>query len=159
MLRIEDLKVSNMSRSASGTRIAPGKSVKAKSGLNRAILDQGWGEFRRQLGYKLDWTGGELITVPAQYTSQQCSSCGHIAQENRWNQAHFCCVSCEHSQNADTNAAKNIVAEGHSVMALVRHSCGGDVRPDAHEEGASQAAPVKQEPAGRPPAEAIQAIA
>ena len=137
-----------MSRSAAGTRTAPGKNVNAKSGLNRAILDQGWGEFRRQLGYKLDWAGGELITVPARYTSQQCSNCGHIAKENRQTQAQFRCVSCSHTQNADTNAANNIVAAGHAVLA-----CGGDVRPDAH-ANAHQAAPVKQEPA-----EAIQATA
>ena len=125
---IEDLKVSNMSRSASGTRQAPGKNVKAKSGLNRAILDQGWGEFRRQLSYKLKWAGGDLIVVPAQYTSQQCSGCGHTAQENRKIQKSFCCVSCGHAENADINAAKNIVAAGHAVMA-----CGGDVRPELRE--------------------------
>ncbi|ASJ76275.1 RNA-guided endonuclease InsQ/TnpB family protein [Granulosicoccus antarcticus] len=155
---IEGLKVSNMSRSASGTRQAPGKNVKAKSGLNRAILDQGWGEFRRQLGYKLKWAGGDLIVVPAQYTSQQCSGCGHIAQENRKIQESFCCVSCGHAENADVNAAKNIVAAGHAVMALVRHSGGGDVRPELHEH-AVKAAPVKQEPTGRPSVEAIQACA
>ncbi|ASJ73409.1 RNA-guided endonuclease InsQ/TnpB family protein [Granulosicoccus antarcticus] len=145
---IEDLKVANMSRSASGSQALPGKNVKAKSGLNRAILDQGWGEFRRQLGYKLGWAGGELIVVPAQYTSQQCSCCGHIAKENRQSQAGFCCQSCGYSDNADTNAAKNIEAAGHAVLA-----CGGDVRPELREH-VIQAAPVKQEPA-----EAIWAIA
>ena len=155
---IEDLKVSNMSRSASGTREAPGKNVNAKSGLNRAILDQGWREFRRQLDYKLKWAGGDLIVVSAQYTSQQCSGCGYIAQENRKIQESFCCVSCGHAENADVNAAKNIVTAGHAVMALVRHSGGGDVRPELR-ECASKAAPVKQEPAGRPSAEVIQAFA
>ena len=66
---VEDLKLSNLSVSASGTCESPGKNVKAKSGLNRAILDQGWSEFRRLLGYKLDWAGGELVVVPAHYTS------------------------------------------------------------------------------------------
>ena len=140
-----------MSRSASGTQEAPGKNVKAKSGLNRAILDQGWGEFRRQLGYKLNWAGGNLIVVPAQYTSQQCSGCGHIAQENRKSQENFCCVSCGHAENADINAAKNILAAGYAVMAVVRHSGGGDVRPELRER-AIKAAPVKQEPSGRPSA-------
>lgn len=54
---IEDLKVRNMSRSASGTKESPGTNVAAKSGLNKAILDQGWGEFERQLAYKLSWSG------------------------------------------------------------------------------------------------------
>jgi len=145
---VEDLKVANMSRSAAGSQQKPGKNVRAKSGLNRSILDQGWGEFRRQLGYKLEWTGGQLVSVPAHYTSQQCSECGHIAQENRQDQAHFCCMSCGHAQNADTNAARNIEAAGHAVMA-----CGGDVRPELRTI-AVQATPAKQEPA-----EAIQAFA
>lgn len=138
---IEDLKVRNLSRSSSGTRQAPGKSVKAKSGLNRAILDQGWSEFRRQLGYKLNWAGGQLIAVPAHYTSQQCSSSGYIARENRQSQAEFRCVSCGHTQNADINAAKNVLAAGYAVMA-----CGGEVRLGL-QENATQAAPVKQETA------------
>jgi transposase len=41
-----------------------GKHVRAKSGLNKSILDQGWSEFRRQLQYKLDWNGGILVAVP-----------------------------------------------------------------------------------------------
>ena len=64
MVCIEDLQVGNMSRSAAGTVAAPGKNVRAKSGLNRAILDQGWFEFRRQLDYKLAWNGGWLVAVP-----------------------------------------------------------------------------------------------
>lgn len=55
MIVVEDLKVTNMSKSASGNIKAPGRSVKAKSGLNKSILDQGWGEFRRQLEYKQAW--------------------------------------------------------------------------------------------------------
>jgi len=62
---IEDLQVRNMSKSAASTSEAPGRNVKAKSGLNKAILDQGWLEFRRQLQYKLDWSGGMLIAVPS----------------------------------------------------------------------------------------------
>ena len=53
MIVVEDLKVTNMSKSASGNIKAPGRSVKAKSGLNKSILNQGWGEFRRQLEYKV----------------------------------------------------------------------------------------------------------
>jgi putative transposase len=67
---IEDLQVRNMSRSGAGTPEAPGKRVRAKAGLNRAILDQGWAEFRRQLEYKLAWTGGSLVVVPPHHTSQ-----------------------------------------------------------------------------------------
>lgn len=63
---IEDLQVRNMVRSAVGTPEAPGQRVRAKSGLNKRILDQGWYEFRRQLQYKLAWNGGWLLAVPPQ---------------------------------------------------------------------------------------------
>ncbi len=106
-----------MSRSASGTREASEKSVNAKSGLNRAIRDQGWGEFRRRLSDKLNWAGGDLIVVPAQYTSQQSSCYDHIAQVSRKTQKSFCCMTCGHAENADINAAKNILTAGHAVRA------------------------------------------
>ncbi|MCJ8316189.1 transposase [Idiomarina sp.] len=69
MIAIEDLRVSNLSKSAKGDTEEHGKSVKAKSGLNKSILDQGWHEFRRQLEYKQLWNGGLVVAVPAQYTS------------------------------------------------------------------------------------------
>jgi IS605 OrfB family transposase len=74
---IEDLQVRNMSKSAAGTIEKPGKNDRVKSGLNKSILDQGWFEFRRQLGYKLQWNGGMLIAVPPQDTSRTCPCCGH----------------------------------------------------------------------------------
>ncbi|EFW8714760.1 transposase [Shigella flexneri] len=64
MIVIEDLKVSNMSKSAAGTVSQPGRNVRAKSGLNRSILDQGWYEMRRQLEYKQLWRGGQALAVP-----------------------------------------------------------------------------------------------
>ncbi|WP_460786286.1 RNA-guided endonuclease InsQ/TnpB family protein, partial [Melaminivora jejuensis] len=63
MVCIEDLQVRSMSKSAKGSAEQPGNNVRAKSGLNKSILDQGWYEFRRQLEYKLAWTGGMLIAV------------------------------------------------------------------------------------------------
>jgi putative transposase len=67
-----------MSRSAKGSAAQPGRNIRQRSGLNRSILDQGWGEFRCQLDYKSAWTGGWLVAVPAQNTSCQCPVCGHI---------------------------------------------------------------------------------
>ncbi|WP_419582493.1 RNA-guided endonuclease InsQ/TnpB family protein, partial [Thiolapillus sp.] len=87
MVFVEDLQVRNMSRSAAGTADDPGRNVRAKAGLNKSILDQGWGEFVRQLDYKLDWRGGMLIKVPPHYTSQTCSVCGHVSPANRPTQA------------------------------------------------------------------------
>ncbi len=117
MIVIENLKVSNMSKSAKGTVEKYGKNVKAKSGLNKSILDQGWHEFRRQLEYKQEWLGGEVVAVNPVYTSQTCSACGHTEKANRKTQAKFECVACGHSENADIQAAKNILALGHSVLA------------------------------------------
>ena len=103
---VEDLKIQNMVRSAKGTAENPGVNVRAKSGLNRSILDAGWGIFVEMLRYKLAWSGGQLVEVPAAYSSQTCSKCGHVDADNRRSQAVFLCTSCEHSEHADINAAK-----------------------------------------------------
>jgi len=79
---IEDLPVRNMSKSSKGNSEQPGKKVKQTSGLNRSILDQGWGEFRRTLAYNVSWNGGMLLAVPPHNTSRTCPCCGHIAKEN-----------------------------------------------------------------------------
>jgi len=114
---MEDLKVSNMSASAKGTIAVPGRNVRAKSGLNKSILDQGWYEFRRQLSYKQEWNGGSVILINPVNTSRTCSRCRHVAPENRQTQAIFACVKCRHLENADVNAAKNILAAGLVVIA------------------------------------------
>lgn len=115
---VEDLEVSNMTRSSKGTTENPGKNVKAKSGLNRSILDQGWGMFREMLAYKLAWRGGKLVAVPPAYTSQQCPDCGHTARENRPSQSVFCCAECSCSANADYVGAINVLRAGQAL-------CGG----------------------------------
>ena len=117
MIVIEDLKVSNMSKSAAGTVSLPGRNVRAKSGLNRSILDQGWYEIRRQLAYKQLWRGGQVLAVPPAYTSQRCVCCGHTAKENRLSQSKFRCQVCGYTANADVNGARNILAAGHAVLA------------------------------------------
>ena len=100
----EDLRVKNMTASARGTIENPGKNVKQKAELNRAMLDTAMGEIRRNLEYKC----GRLVEVNPAYTSQTCSHCGHAEKENRKSQARFQCVSCGFASNADTNAAINI---------------------------------------------------
>jgi putative transposase len=117
MVCIEDLQVRNMSRSAAGTTGNPGKNVRAKSGLNKAILDQGWFEFRRQLDYKLAWNGGYLVAVPPQNTSRTCPCCGHVSADNRQTQARFACVECGLTENADVVGAINILRAGHARFA------------------------------------------
>jgi putative transposase len=112
LLCVEDLRISNMSRSASGTLEDPGKNVAAKSGLNKAILDQGWGEFGRQLDYKSAWKGGWYLAVPPANTSRECPVCGHTCTDNRKSQSVFLCVACGHTENADLVASKNIRGRG-----------------------------------------------
>ncbi len=117
LARLQRQKVSNMSKSAAGTLSQPGRNVRAKSGLNRSILDQGWYEMRRQLEYKQLWSGGQLLAVPPAYTSQRCACCGHTAKENRLSQSQFRCQVCGYTANADVNGARNILAAGHAVLA------------------------------------------
>ncbi|PPC84681.1 MAG: hypothetical protein CTY38_01135 [Methylotenera sp.] len=138
---VEDLKVANMSKSASGTMDAPGRSVRAKSGLNKAILDQGWFEFRRQLEYKLAWQGGQLVAVPPHYTSQTCPRCGHVARDNRKTQSVFACVDCGYTNNADVVGAMNIKAAGHAVLAY------GELAQSGHSMKYEPAEVATQEPA------------
>jgi putative transposase len=114
MVVVEKLRVRDMSKSAKGTVECPGSNVRQKAGLNRAILQQGWGELVRQLRYKLEWRGGELIEVDPAYTSQRCHACGHTEAANRRGKR-FCCRKCGHTGDADINAAKNILAAGHAV--------------------------------------------
>ena len=114
---IEDLQVRNMSRSSKGNSEEHGKMVQQKSGLNRAILDQGWGEFRRQLGYKMTWQGGILLTVPAHNTSRTCPCCSHVSKDNRKTQAKFECVECGYENHADLVGAINILERGHRLLA------------------------------------------
>ncbi|MDE3207575.1 MAG: transposase, partial [Pseudomonadota bacterium] len=81
------------------------------------ILDQGWFEFRRQLGYKPDWNGGQLIAVPPRNTSRTYPCCGHVAKENRRSQSRFECVECVFEENADWVGAINVLRAGHARLA------------------------------------------
>ncbi len=114
-----------MSHSATGSIANPGRNIRAKAGLNLSILDQGWFEFRRQLEYKQLWRGGQVVPVLARNTSRKCTVCSHIEEENRKTQAVFECQGCGHKANADINAAQNILAAGHAVLA-----CGEWVQQD-----------------------------
>ncbi|MEK7990855.1 MAG: transposase [Thiotrichaceae bacterium] len=117
MIIVEDLKIRNMSKSAKGDITKSGRNVKAKSGLNKSILDQGWGMFVQMLTYKQQWSGGNVIKVDPKYTSQTCPCCGHRSKDNRLTQANFECVECGYNQNADLVGALNVLARGHRVLA------------------------------------------
>lgn len=114
---IEALKVQNMTRSAAGTVESPGRNVRQKAGLNRSILDQGWGQFRTLLAYKLEERGCRLIEVNPAYTSQTCSACGVIDADSRRDQR-FACRACGHEAHADTNASLNILRRGTAYLPV-----------------------------------------
>jgi putative transposase len=112
LIVIEDLKVKNMTKSASGTIDNPGINVAQKRGLNRVISEQSWGEMARQLEYKSKWNNGQLISVSAAYTSRTCSACNYQSKKSRKNQSVFSCINCGHTENADINAGKVVKLRG-----------------------------------------------
>ena len=114
VIRVEDLDVRAITRSARGTVEQPGVRVAQKRGLNRAISRSGWGQLVRRLQHK---GFGRVEQIPPAFTSQRCSACGHVAPENRKSQAVFECQACTAGRcNADVNAARNIAA-GRAVTA------------------------------------------
>jgi putative transposase len=124
---IEDLSVANMVRNHS---------------LARAISDAAWSDLRGMLEYKCDWYGRELVVIDRWYpSSKTCSACGHIAAKMPLSVREWDCQNCGTRHDRDINAAKNIRAEGLSVLA-----CGGGVRPDRRKP--ARQSPVKQETPG-----------
>ena len=121
---LEDLQLKNMTASAKGTVAQPGTNVAQKAGLNRSVLDAGMGEFGRMVGYKATRFGGIVVKVPAAYSSQECSACGHITAGNRPTRDRFRCLSCGYEDHADTNAAK-VLLNRHTRRTGGDAVCGG----------------------------------
>jgi putative transposase len=138
VIAIEKLDVKAMTRTARGTLAHPGKGVRAKAGLNREILERGWGALRRQLAYKTRWYGATLVEVDPRNTSRTCSACQSVDPKSRESQARFRCRACGHSDHADINAARVILAR-----ALERTAEGPSV---AARGGLAVGRPVKREP-------------
>jgi transposase len=113
LIRIEDLQIANMTRSAKGTRENPGRNVRAKARLNLGILASGWGLLVRRLEEKAP---SRVEKIKPAFTSQRCSACGHVDANSRESQARFACTACGFAGHADVNAAQNIAA-GHAVTA------------------------------------------
>lgn len=107
---VEALRIGNMTRSARGTIAEPGRNVSQKRGMNRAILNVGWHQIETMLAYK----ARDLIRVDPRHTSQSCASCGTVDSRSRKSQAQFCCTACGHRDNADRNAAVNILNRGNT---------------------------------------------
>jgi len=113
IVRVENLNLKGMTRSARGTVGAPGRNVRQKAGLNREIMRSGWGLLVRRLE---DKAPGRVEKINPAFTSQRCSACGHVDAKSRESQARFACTACGFACHADVNAAKNIAA-GHAVTA------------------------------------------
>jgi transposase len=133
VIRIENLKIRNMTRSAKGTVRNPGRNVRGKAGLNREILRPGWGLLVRRLEEKAP---GRVEKVNPAHTSQRCSACGHVDARSRESQARFVCTACRFVGHADVNAARNIAAGHPTHLPIPLLSRGGD--------GAAR--PVNREP-------------
>jgi putative transposase len=128
---VEDLKVACMTRSARGTLADPGRNVRQKAGLNRSILESGWGLLVTRLEQKAP---GRVQKVNPAYTSQRCSACGHVDGRSRESQADFRCTSCGFAGNADVNAAINIAA-GHAVNARGGDRVAGPAKREPQHDG------------------------
>ena len=123
LIRIEDLNIKGMTRSAKGTTEEPGRGVAAKAGLNRGIGRSGWGLLARRLE---DKAPGRVERIDPAFTSQRCSACGQVDRKSRESQAVFRCTACGYACNADVNAARNIAA-GRAVTARGGHRDAGPV--------------------------------
>ena len=118
---VEKLMINNMSKSAKGDSENHGKNVKQKSGLNKSILDQGWGIFFSQLKYKQEWKNQLFDDVSPHHSSVECCQCHSKHKENRISQAKFVCHDCDNTMNADLNASFNIEYRGYIKQGLTPH--------------------------------------
>ncbi len=125
---LEQLSLRAMTRSAKGTVERPGVNVRAKSGLNRALLDAGFGLLERLVSEKAKEAARVVVRVEARFSSQTCSRCGYVCARSRWRRR-FCCVRCGLTAHADVNAALEI--RRRAQLALLR-------LPDAGEELVTQ---------------------
>jgi len=79
-----------------------------KGKLARQVHGAGWSAFVAMLRYKLEARGGQVVEVPAAYSSQTCTECQHVDAGNRKGES-FHCTKCGHKAHADVNAAKVLV--------------------------------------------------
>jgi putative transposase len=128
VIRVEDLRITDMTRSARGTRENPGRNVRQKAGLNRGILRSGWGLLVRRLEQKAP---GRVEKIKPHHTSQRCSACGQVDRRSRESQAVFQCTACRYACHADVNAARNIAA-GHAVTARGGSALAGPANREPH---------------------------
>jgi putative transposase len=103
----------NPKQDENGTYLPNGAA--AKGGLNKSIIDAGWGLFQQFCTYKAASAGRAVLFVNPRQTSQRCSGCGAVVKKDLSERWHSCECGCE--LDRDHNAALNILALGRSVQA------------------------------------------
>lgn len=129
LIAVEDLRIRSLTCSARGTSDAPGRNVAAKAGLNRSILDAGWGDLVHLLTYKAEGAGRQLVRVPPAHTSQTCAGCGHTDRHSRRDRDHFRCTCCGRTDHADANAARVLLAIATGRLKVTRPRRNKPLRP------------------------------
>ena len=113
--------------------------------LARSIMDSSFGEFRRQLEYKLLRRGGSIVVADRWYpSSKTCSACGYKMKELPLSVRDWICPSCHTKHDRDVNAAINLrdIAVGSTVTACGEESSGSSRKTRV------KLASMKQEPTG-----------
>lgn len=137
IISFEDLKLKNMTKSAKGDIDKPGKNVPQKSGLNRSLLENSLGKICQFTEYKAIKHGKIIRYENAANSSQECSECGFTSPHNRLSQAQFHCLACNHTANADTNAATVIASRTNRWILITFY--GGKHPPPCGTRGVTDA--------------------
>lgn len=148
----EALNLRNMTASGKGRVEEPGKNVRQKAGLNRALLSVGLGQIAIYTAYKARRNGKLLLKVPPHYSSQECARCGHVHPDNRVDRDRFVCQRCGHEDDADDNASAVIKARG--IRLLLSDApvtkpvkrCGVTKKKHQKMVGAERSKPAEQRP-------------
>jgi putative transposase len=114
VISLEDLNLPNMSKSAKGTVVSPGKRVAQKKGLNRSLTDAALGRLAYWICVKAEEAGRRVWKVDPKNSSRQCAACGHTEAANR-RHSRFTCLSCGHVEHADVNAAQVLTSRGQAA--------------------------------------------
>ena len=122
--------------------------ARAKAGLNRAALDAGWSEFRRQAEYKAAWRGGTVIAADRWFASSKtCSGCGAVKAKLLLSERTYLCAACGTVADRDRNAARNLAGYGKDQLAASGADSNG--RGAGRKTGLARQAAAKRQPGTR----------
>ncbi len=141
-IAVEDIRLANLNRRPKKKERDDGKGyaqngAKRKAGLNKSFADAAIGQLLTIIEQKAKAMDREFVRVSPHHTSQTCNKCGHCEPGNRPTQSKFLCLRCGHSDHADVNAAKNILARGVQTFARSYRTWVWDVKPEQMETSVS----------------------